>query len=86
MALYPEAVDNTDDDFAVVRPETPKTPGLRVTAQAQQLQQDDDFALVDIDQDFEVEEAKPSQQAQPKPSIQLPDIQPRPMAKVPEKL
>ncbi len=85
MALYPEAVDNTDDDFAVVRPETPKTPGLRVTAQAQQLQQDDDFALVDIDQDFEVEEAKPSQQAQPKPSIQLPDIQPRPMAKVPEK-
>ena len=85
MALYPEAVGNTDDDFAVVRPETPKTPGLRVTAQAQQLQQDDDFALVDIDQDFEVEEAKPSQQAQPKPSIQLPDIQPRPMAKVPEK-
>jgi len=85
VALYPEAVDNTDDDFAVVSPETPKTPGMRVTVPGPELQQDDDFALVDIDRDFEVEEAQPAQQVQPKPAISLPDIQPRPVAKVPEK-
>ena len=63
MALSPQAVDNTDDDFAVIGPEA--KPVNAAVSQKASLQDEDDFAVVDVDSDFDVVEPNQSQPQQP---------------------
>ena len=79
MALNPEAVDNTEDDFAVVAPASKNLP--RVKVQQPDLSGDDDFSVVDNDQDFEVEKTEQPQAAQTTTALKLPTI---PAPKLPE--
>lgn len=80
MALSPQAVDNTDDDFAVIGPEAkPVNPAV---SQKASLQDEDDFAVVDVDSDFDVVEPNQAQPQQPQTTLKLPD--PKPVAAPPK--